>query len=103
LLAVLSAKRADAAPDVPTALEQGVKVVIDGWHLLAAPSGTPAAIVDRLNAALNEVLKDEAVREKLLKAGVRPAGSTPAEANAAVAREYEAWGEVASKAGIEPN
>lgn len=103
LLAVLSAERVGAAPDVPTALEQGVNVVIDGWHLLAAPSGTPAAIVDRLNTALNEVLKDESIREKLLKAGVRPAGSTPAEANATVVREYQGWGAVARKAGIEPD
>ena len=102
LIAVLSEKREDAAPDVPTASEQGVPVVINGWHLLAAPAGTPAAVVARLNDALNAALKDNGVREKLLKAGVQPAGTSPAEADKIVAGELDRWGEVAHKANIAP-
>ena len=103
LLAVLSDKREETAPNVPTAKEQGIPVVIYGWHLLAAPVGTPAAIVTRMNVALNAALKEDGVREKLLKAGVQPAGSSPGEADKTVAREFEQWGQVAHKAGIEPS
>ena len=100
LIAVTSAKREESAPDVPTATEQGVPVVISGWHVLAVPSATPKDVVGRLNASLNAVNARPDVREKLLKAGVQPARSTPQEAQEMVSAEYKRWGEVARKAGI---
>lgn len=100
LLAVTSAKREDSAPEVPTATEQGVPVVISGWHVLAAPSATPPRVVVALNKALNTVTARADVREKLLKAGVQPAASTPDEAQAMVRAEHQRWGEVAKRAGI---
>lgn len=100
LLAVTSAKREDAAPDVPTATEQGVAVVITGWHVLAAPSATPQGIVSLLNGSLNAVTARPDVREKLLKAGVQPATSTPEEAQTMVRAEFQRWGQVARSAGI---
>ena len=100
LLAVTSAKREESAPDVPTASEQGVPVVVTGWHVLAAPSATPQAAISSLNKALNAVNARPDVREKLLKAGVQPATSTPQEAQSMVNAEWKRWGEVARKAGI---
>jgi tripartite-type tricarboxylate transporter receptor subunit TctC len=100
LLAVTSAKREDSAPDVPTATEQGVPVVISGWHVLAAPSGTPQRIVSLLNNSLNAVTGRADIREKLLKAGVQPATSTPEEAQNMVRAEWQRWGQVARTAGI---
>jgi len=100
LLAVTSAKREDSAPDVPTATEQGVPVVIRGWHVLAAPSRTPQSVVLSLNRSLNSVTARPDIREKLLKAGVQPAVSTPEEAQSMVRAEWQRWGEVARAAGI---
>ena len=100
LLAVTSAKREDSAPEVPTATEQGVPVVITGWHVLAAPRGTPQSVVLSLNRSLNAVTARSDIREKLLKAGVQPATSTPEEAQAMVRAEWQRWGAVAKTAGI---
>jgi tripartite-type tricarboxylate transporter receptor subunit TctC len=102
LIAVTSAKREESAPEVPTATEQGVPVVISGWHVLAVPAGTPQAVVARLNRALNAANAKTDVREKLLKAGVQPASSSLEEAQAMVKQEHQRWGEVARKAGLEP-
>ena len=100
LLAVTSAKREESVPDVPTASEQGIPVVITGWHVLAAPSRTPQATISSLNKALNAVTAKTEVREKLLKAGVQPATSTPEEAQHMVRAEFQRWGSVARSAGI---
>lgn len=102
LLAVTSAAREAAAPEVPTATEQGVPVVISGWHVLAAPAATPREIVAQLNRALNAVTARPDIRDKLLKAGVQPANTSPEEAQALVRAEWQRWGEVARKAGISP-
>ncbi len=100
ILAVTSESRDESAPDVPTAREQGVPVVIGGWHVLAAPRGTPAATVKRLNQALNAATGAPAVRERLLKQGVQPASSTPEAAQAMVEAEWRRWGDVAKAAAI---
>ena len=102
LVAVTSARREEAAPEVPTALEQGLQVVFTGWHVLAVPAGTPPDIVARLNRALNAANARADVRERLLKAGVQPAASTPEETQAMVRAEWQRWGDVARKAGIQP-
>jgi tripartite-type tricarboxylate transporter receptor subunit TctC len=102
LLAVTSATREESAPDVPTATEQGVPVVISGWHVLAVPAGTPPAVIARLNRALNAANARPEVRERLVKAGVQPASSTVEEAQTMVKDEHRRWGEVARKAGLQP-
>jgi tripartite-type tricarboxylate transporter receptor subunit TctC len=100
LLAVTSAQREASAPEVPTASEQGVAVVITGWHVLAAPAATTRNTIVALNRALNAVTGRADVREKLLKAGVQPASSTPEQADAMVRAEHQRWGKVAKTAGI---
>ncbi len=100
LIAITTAKRDDTAPDVPTATEQGVPVVISGWHVLAAPRGTPEAAIAQLNAALNGATGAPELQEKMAKQGVRAAASTPAEAQAMVDAEWKRWGAIAEKAAI---
>jgi tripartite-type tricarboxylate transporter receptor subunit TctC len=102
LLAVTGDQREATAPDVPTAKEQGVPVSITGWHVLAVPAGTPPDVVKRLNRALNAATANPDVKERLRKAGVQPASSTIEEAQAMVKAEYVRWGEVARKAGLQP-
>lgn len=102
LLGVTSEKRQDVLPDSPSLAEQGLPVVVEGWHVIAAPAGTPAEAIDTLNRALNAAVKRADVREKLLRAGVQPAGSTPKEAQALVDSEFKRWGDIARKAGIKP-
>jgi tripartite-type tricarboxylate transporter receptor subunit TctC len=87
---------------VPTATEEGLPVVISGWHVLAVPAGTPADRVAKLNAALNAATASADVSEKLLKAGVQPAAASPEEAQAMVKAEWQRWGDVARKAGLQP-
>jgi len=102
LLAVTSDQREAAAPDVPTAKEQGVLVSISGWHVLAVPAGTPPDVMQRLNRALNAANANPDVKERLLKAGVQPVTSSIEEAQSMVKGEYGRWGEVARKAGLQP-
>ncbi len=102
LLAVTSERRLDVLPDTPSLTEQGLPVVVEGWHVLAAPAGTPSEAIATLNRALIAALKRPDVREKLLRAGVQPGGSTPQEAQALVDSELQRWGDIARKAGIKP-
>jgi tripartite-type tricarboxylate transporter receptor subunit TctC len=102
LVAVMSAAREASAPDVPTATEQGLPVVMSGWHILAVPAATPKDVVATLNRALNAATARAEVRDRLLNAGVQPAASTPDETQAMVRAELQRWGEVARKAGIQP-
>ena len=101
LIGVTSKQREDTAPNVPTLIEQGLAVDVTGWHVLQVPTGTPASAIATLNRALNVALKRPDVRDKLLKAGVTPAGnSTPQEAQALVESNFHRWGDVARKAGM---
>jgi tripartite-type tricarboxylate transporter receptor subunit TctC len=103
LVGVTSAQREDTAPTVPTLIEQGLAVDVTGWHVLQAPAGTPPSAIATLNRALNAALSRADVREKLLKAGVKPASNTtPKEGQTLVEDNYRRWGEVARKAGMKP-
>jgi tripartite-type tricarboxylate transporter receptor subunit TctC len=102
MIAVTSPTRQNSAPNVPTLAEEGIPVDISGWHVLAVPAGTPADAIAILNRALNAATARPDVRERLLKAGVTPATSTPQEAQSLVNSEFKRWSDVARKAGIEP-
>jgi tripartite-type tricarboxylate transporter receptor subunit TctC len=75
---------------------------VASWNALAAPARTPAAVIERLNAAANEALKTPAVRDKLLALGVRPQGGTPQQLATLLAGEVAHWREVIRVAKIEP-
>jgi tripartite-type tricarboxylate transporter receptor subunit TctC len=84
-LAVTSAKRHPQLPDVPTMIESGIPdYVMTFWSGVVAPAGTPAELVERLNAAINDGLTSAAVRENLAKVGA----------------ETRKWSAVARTAGI---
>jgi tripartite-type tricarboxylate transporter receptor subunit TctC len=102
-LAVTSDKRIAALPDVPTVIESGVAgYSVASWNALAAPKGTPAAVVARLNKAAREAIAMPAVQKKLEDLGVRAQAGTPADLSKLLAGEIKRWGDVIKAAKIEP-
>lgn len=100
-LAVTTAKRIPAAPDLPTVAEAGVpgyEVIL--WHGLVAPKGTPKDIVDRLNGEAGQVLKTKQMEDLLAADGVSPAGGTPEQFRATIKTDIERWSKVVQKAGV---
>ena len=103
-VAVSTAKRTSALPDVPTADEQGLKgydANTNGGFL--APAGTPKAIVAKLNAEINAALKLPDVRTKLEAAGIEIQGGTPQDYAALIKSDLVKWGKVVKAAGIQPD
>ncbi len=103
-LGVMSAKRVDAAPDVPTFGEAGLPgLEVGTWNVVMAPLGTPRPIVERLNAAINQVLREPAIREKLNALGISPvADSTPESTARRLSAEIEIWAKAFSLSGATP-
>jgi tripartite-type tricarboxylate transporter receptor subunit TctC len=101
-IAVTSKDRFPIVPDVPAAAESGLLPGYDvsTWYGFFGPRGIPPEIVAKLNKTMNEALKDEAVRDKLIKAGVAVKGSTPEEFGAFMAAELARWNKVREAAGI---
>ena len=100
-LAVTGAKRAMAAPHIPTLIEAGVPgYTVMSWYGLLAPAGTPQAVVGRLNSELVKVLRSPDVKERLAGQGADPAGGSPEEFSAFLKEEIAKWGKVVRKAGI---
>lgn len=103
-LAVTSAFRAPAMPDVPTVEEAGVPgYVATAWLALSAPASVPEPLLERLNADARTALAMPAVREKLATLGITPVGGTLAESRAFFASETEKWNRVIQAAGIRLN
>ena len=101
ILAVANEKRTPLHPDTPTLAESGMPGVVGyGWYGLMAPAGTPAAIVQRLNAEANAALSDAEVRRKVEAAGLQVRGGTPAEFRAFVDSEAKKWAQVIKAANI---
>jgi tripartite-type tricarboxylate transporter receptor subunit TctC len=101
-LAVTGKDRFPAIPDVPTAIESGALPGYDvtTWYGVFAPRGTPPAVVAKLNATLNDILQDEAIRTRLVTAGVVVQGSTPEAFGAFMGTEFKRWNAVREAAGI---
>jgi len=100
-LAVSSAKRIAAAPDLPTVAESGLPGFdVVAWFGLFAPAGTPPAIVERLSAETRAALATPDLRKRLIDLGAEPLGSTPAEFAAYVDAEFRRWGAFAKESGI---
>jgi tripartite-type tricarboxylate transporter receptor subunit TctC len=100
-LAVTSATRAAALPEVPTAAEAGVEgYVATAWFTIAAPASTPAPLLERLNQDLRAVLADPAIRERFQTLGATPMGTDLPASRAFLASESEKWQRVVSAAGI---
>lgn len=100
-LAITSAARSPALPDVPTAAEAGVEgYVATAWFTIAAPAGTPAPLLARLNEDLRAVLAEPALRGRFAQLGATPVGGTLEESRAFLASETEKWTRVVSAANI---
>ena len=94
-LAVGTASRSPELPNVPTMQEAGVPGYRASlWLGISAPAKTPANVVNRLNAALGQVLADPAVAKRLLDAGAEPSKMTPADFTKLIASELDVYGKI---------
>jgi tripartite-type tricarboxylate transporter receptor subunit TctC len=104
-LAVPTPQRSPLLPDVPTMAEAanlpGYEVA--NWYGLMGPRALPRPIVDRMNAVLNEALRDPEVVANLAKHGLEPAPSTPEEFTAIIRAETEKWRPILARAGATAN
>jgi hypothetical protein len=102
-IAITSKKRSPLLPNVPSFAELGYpKVEVLNWQGLIVPKGTPKAIIDKLNAAANEALKDPALRELMLSQGNEIGGGSPAEFAVLIKSEAAKWSAVVKSANIKP-
>ena len=100
-LAVSTLKRSAAFRDVPTVQESGVPdFEVDSWYAMFVPARTPQPVIERLNRALNSVLSDATIREKLLAQGAEGVGGTPQALARIVAAELPKWAKLAKDANI---
>ncbi|MEA3026910.1 MAG: hypothetical protein QOF91_2195 [Alphaproteobacteria bacterium] len=101
ILAVTTEKRLPSLPDIPTMGEAGLKDFIsDTWNALTAPPKTPAPIVAKLNAAVNDVLKLPEVQEQYRTLGLQPGGGSPQDLAKVIKDDTARWGEVIKEAKI---
>jgi tripartite-type tricarboxylate transporter receptor subunit TctC len=99
-LGVSTSKRIPSLPDVPTIAEAGVPgYEASGFFGLVAPAGTPAAIVNKVNADVVRILKDPALVKQLSDQGAEARGSTPAEYGAFIREEVAKWAKVVKDSG----
>ena len=103
-LGVSSAKRLAILPDVPTFVELGYPSIQDyTWIGVFLPVGTPAAIVQRLNEALNSAAHSPDVRERLQAQALEPVGGTPQQFAEYVKAEVAKWGRIVQETGSKPD
>ena len=100
-IAVTTAQRVAAEPTIPTVAESGLPgFEVNNWNGLIAPRGTPRPIVERLNAEFAKILKQKEVIQRLQNDGSAPAGGSPEEFEARLAKEMTLWSKVIAKGGI---
>jgi len=101
-LAVTGKDRFPAVPNVPAAVESGVLPGYDvtTWYGVFAPRGTPSAVIAKLNKVLNDSLKEEDVKARMVAVGVVVKASTADEFGQFMASEYRRWDKVREAAGI---
>ena len=99
-IAVTSAQRAPALPDIPTIAESGLPgFEATSWFGVLAPAGTPPEILKRLNAEIDKWLQSPEAKEKLLAQGAVAAGGSPEEFAAYIRAETEKWAKVIKASG----
>lgn len=101
-IALMSNTRSSALPEVPTTTELGFpKLQSSTWFALLAPKNTPPAILDQLNSAANEILRDPEVRKKFAEMGASPLGGTRQALSDYLAAETLKWGQIVRAANIQ--
>jgi tripartite-type tricarboxylate transporter receptor subunit TctC len=98
-MGITSSHRAKSNPEIPTIGEFVPGYATDTWYGIVAPAGTPKEILARLNAAAAKALNDPAVRERLTRLGAEPAGGSPEDFHALLAREQPLWAKAISLSG----
>ncbi len=102
-IAVTTTKRSPQVPETPTFAEAGYPdVVVNAWYGMLTTGGTPKARVERLGAALQQVLADPQMREQIQKQGLNAEPSTPEEFAKLIRTEMVKWAKVVKAAGIQP-
>ena len=100
-LAISTAVRSPAAPDLPAIAETVPGFEVTAWDAVFAPPGTPKPIVDRLNAAVRKALDDPAIKETLLARGTVTVGGSPEDLARWVTSENARWGKVVKQIGAQ--
>jgi tripartite-type tricarboxylate transporter receptor subunit TctC len=102
-LAVTTAKRVEALPDIPAVGEFVPGYEAAGWYGLGVPRNTPAEVVSKLSEAMNAALADPSAKARLADLGVQPTPMTPSEFGKFIADETDKWAKVIRSAGIGPD
>jgi tripartite-type tricarboxylate transporter receptor subunit TctC len=102
-IAISSRERSALVPGLPTVSESGLPGFdSSNWFGVFGPAGTPRAVVDRMNAELNRIMADPAMRERFAQLGFETTGGTPAEFAAVVQNEARKWSQVIREANVKP-
>ena len=103
-IAVTTATRSSALPQVPTMQESGLKdYLVAGWYGLTAPAATPEPILNQLNEKIVEILHTDDMRERLATDGSEPVGNSRAEFSTFIAAEIAKWRALIERLGIRPD
>jgi tripartite-type tricarboxylate transporter receptor subunit TctC len=103
-IAITSPKRSPLLPDVPTVAESGFPgFEVHSWFGLAAPAGTPRALIERLNAELAKAAANQDVRQQLQELGATQEQGTPEQMRSFIASELKRWAEVVKRSGAKPD
>ena len=100
LIAVASPKRMASLPDVPAIAETLPGFAAVTWYAIVAPAGTPAAIVDKVNAGVNEALHDPDIQKRLADLSAEPVGGTTQATATYFREETESWKNVITSAHV---
>lgn len=101
LIAVTSAQRSAAAPEVPTAVEAGLPgFVVEEWYGIVAPARTPKASLARMNEGVRKAVAQSDIRDRLVRLGADIVAGNPEEFDAHIRAEMSRWGKVIKDAGI---
>jgi tripartite-type tricarboxylate transporter receptor subunit TctC len=99
-IGMATAKRSVYAPEIPTLAEQGVSIESNSWNGLLAPSGTPDALVQRMNAEVNKALASASVVEAFRQGGIASLSGSPERFAAFIRSEIDKYALVVRQAGI---
>jgi tripartite-type tricarboxylate transporter receptor subunit TctC len=102
-LAVTTATRSDALPDVPSLGDCLPGYEASSWNGLSAPKNTPAEIIDKLNREINTALGDPKIKARFADLGAPPIGGSPADFGKIIAEDSEKWAKVIKFSGARPN
>ena len=103
IIAVINTTRLPIAPEAPTMIELGMpKIAGSVWYGLVVPTGTPKAIINRLNAESNRILAMPEIKERMAGVGIETTGGSPEEFAKFIQDEIAKWGPVVKAASIQP-